>query len=65
MKLIALITLVTGKGNVKPGDEIEIKDAAEAKSLVTRGFARMKENKVDAEAEAKAKAEAEASGNQS
>lgn len=54
MKLIALITLVTEDGNVPPGDEIEVKDAKEAKGLIDRGFAKATETKAEAEAKAKA-----------
>jgi hypothetical protein len=53
MKLIALVTLVTKDGDVPPGDELEVKDAKEAKGLIDRGFAKSAETK----AEAKAKAE--------
>lgn len=40
MKLIALITLVTEKGEVLPGSEIEIKDTAEANRLISIGAAK-------------------------
>lgn len=39
MKLIAKVTLVTRAGEIQPGDEIEIKDKAEAARLIERGFA--------------------------
>jgi len=39
MKLIAKVTLVTGAGDIPPGDEIDVKDKAEAESLIARGFA--------------------------
>lgn len=39
MKLIALVTLVTKAGEIPPGAQVDVKDAAEAKSLVARGFA--------------------------
>lgn len=39
MKLIALVTLVTPGGETPPGDEIDIKDEAEAGALIERGFA--------------------------
>lgn len=39
MKLIAKVTLVTRAGEIQPGDEIEIKDKAEAACLIERGFA--------------------------
>ena len=63
MKLIALVTIVTGKGELPPGSAFSLKDAAEAESLVERGFAKPAEEakaQADAEAEAKARAEAEA-----
>jgi hypothetical protein len=39
MKLIAKVTLVTPGGSIAPGGEVEVKDDAEAASLVERGFA--------------------------
>ncbi|MCK2086788.1 hypothetical protein MXC99_01090 [Thauera aromatica] len=39
MKLIAKVTLVTGAGDIPPGGEIDVKDKAEAESLIARGFA--------------------------
>lgn len=39
MKLIARVTLVTKAGEIAPGGEVEIKDKAEAESLIERGFA--------------------------
>lgn len=50
MKLIALVTLVTSGGEIPPGDEIDIKDAAEARHLIHRGFARAAETKSKAQA---------------
>lgn len=45
MRLIALVTLVTIRGEVPPGDETDIKDIAEARMLIHRGFARASEAK--------------------
>lgn len=39
MKLIALVTLVTKAGEIPPGGQLDVKDAAEAKLLIARGFA--------------------------
>lgn len=39
MKLIAKVTLVTRAGEIRPGDEIEIKDKVEAARLIELGFA--------------------------
>lgn len=60
MKLIALVTLVTKEGEVPPGDELEVKDAKEAKGLIDRGFAKAAETKADAKAKAEAEAQAKA-----
>ncbi|WP_199797602.1 hypothetical protein [Pseudazoarcus pumilus] len=61
MKLIAKVTIVTGAGEVAPGGDFEIKDKAEAESLIARGLAAEPvKSAAKAEAEAKAKAEAEA-----
>lgn len=49
MKLIANITLVTKAGEIPPGGEIDVKDAAEAKSLIARGFASLPAAKAEAE----------------
>ena len=63
MKLIAKVTLVTPGGDVAPGGEVEIKDKAEAASLIERGFAeaastgRRAKDETDPDAAEKAAAE--------
>lgn len=52
MKLIANITLVTVKGEIPPGGEYSTKDAAEAESLIARGFAYDPAAKAEPEADA-------------
>lgn len=54
MKLIAKVTLVTKTGEVAPGAEIDIKDKAEAESLIARGFAALPVPKAAAEPDAAA-----------
>ena len=65
MKLIALVTLVTAKGNIPPGETTDVIDKDEAESLVVRGFAAKpvevaKPTMEKADKAAKAKADAEA-----
>lgn len=48
MKLIAKVTLVTRAGEIQPGNEIEIKDKAEAARLIERGFAESHAAKAEA-----------------